>query len=198
MAISDLLAPAMQVGSTVLSAGSQLSRGDAALTIARRRRAQLEFQASQLETEAGQAKAVGQVGAQDIARQTAIVNSAALARAAASGAGASDPTVLAVMSRTAGEGAYRQALALYEGEAQARIDNIRASAARYEGATQVADATTAKSQSNIGAASTILSGGARAMTMFDKYYAGPKSAGTASNDDDIMKTAFTNPEAEDV
>lgn len=175
MAISDFLGPALQIGSTVLSAGSQVARGNAGEKIAGRRKEQLEFQAQQLETEAGQAQAVGQVQAQDVARQVALVKSAALARAAASGAGASDPTVLTLMARTGAEGAYRQALALYEGEAQARLDRTRAQAARFEGETNVADAASAKRQSNIAAGATVLAGGAKAMTMFDKYWSGPGS-----------------------
>lgn len=179
--ISDFLGPSLQIGSTVLSAGSQIARGRAGEQIAARRKAQLDFQAQQLDTEAGQSQAVGQVQAQDIARQTAIVKSAALARAAASGAGASDPTVLTLMARTSSEGAYRQALALYEGEAQGRIDRMRAASARFEGNTNVADAAFAKQQSNIGAASTVLAGGAKALTMFDKYWSGP--ADTSSDID---------------
>lgn len=179
MAIGDFLGPALQIGSTVLSAGSQVARGEAGEKIAARRKAQLEFQAQQLETEAGQAQAVGQVKAQDIAHQVALVKSAALARAAASGAGASDPSVITLMARTSTEGAYRQALALYEGEAQARIDRTRAQAARFEGETNVQDAAAAKTQANIGAASTVLAGGAKALTMFDKYWAGPSSDSSA-------------------
>lgn len=195
MAISDLLGPSLQIGSTVLSAGSQIARGNAGVGVAARRKAALEFQAQQLETEAGQSKAVGQTQAQDVARQTALVNSTALARAAASGAGASDPTVLAVMARTSSEGAYRQALALYEGEAQARIDNMRAVAARYEGATGVSDANVARGQSNIGAASTLLSGGARTLSMYDKYFSGPKTDDSVTT---FQNDAFSNSEAVDV
>lgn len=195
MSISDLLGPALQIGSTVLSAGSQVARGNAATAIAARRKAALEFQAKQLESEAGQSRAVGQVQAQDIARQTQLVNSTALARAAASGAGATDPTVLKVMARTSSEGAYRQALAMYEGEAQARMDTMRAQSARFEGDTNVSDAATAKRASNIGAASTVLSGGAKALSMFDKYWSGPAPT---SDIGAIAATAYTNPEAEDV
>lgn len=178
--LSDNLGPALQAGSTVLSASGQIAKGNAAVGVGSRRRAQLEFQAQQLEAEAGQAKAVGQVGAQDMARQVALVKSSALARAAASGAGASDPSVLAVMANIGKEGAYRQALALYEGEAQSRLDLMRASAARFEGATNVADAAQVKKQSEIGAASTVLAGGAKGLSMYEKYYSGPSTGDTTT------------------
>lgn len=197
MALSDMLGPSLQIGSTVLSGASQIARGNAAVTVAARRNAALEFQAKQLETEAGQSKAVSQVQAGDIARQVALVNSAALARAAASGAGASDPSVLAVMARTGAEGAYRQAVALYEGEAQSRLDMTRAAAARFEGATNVSDAANARKQAELGAGATVLAGGARALSMFDKYYSGPSDT-TDDSIDAFQKTAFSNPDAVDV
>lgn len=174
MALTDLLAPALQIGSTILSAGSQLARGDAASVIGRRRKAQAEYEADQLEQEAEASRGVGLRGGADAAMQTQLVNSAAIARAAASGAGASDPTVVNIIARTAGEGAYRQALALYEGEAQARMDRMKATALRYEGATAEADSKFARNQSRIGAASTLLSGGVKFTSMYDKYWAGPK------------------------
>src|SRR5204863_7102116 len=99
-----------------------------------------------------------------------VVNSLALARAAASGAGASDPTVLHVLAQTSGEGAYRQALAMYEGEAQARLDKMRAAATRFEGETAESDAAMAKRQYNIGALNTVLTGGIKTASMFDRYF----------------------------
>ena len=120
MALSDLLGPALQLGSTILGAGSQVARGEAASAIGARRAAEQEFEAKQLETEAEQSRGVGMRAAQDEVLKARLVNNAALARAAASGAGASDPTVMGVLERTAGMGAYRASLAMYEGEAQAR------------------------------------------------------------------------------
>lgn len=181
MSLSDMLGPALQIGSTILSAGGQVERGNAGVAVANRRKAALEFQAQQLETEAGQSKAVSQVQAADVARQNALVQSSILARAAASGAGASDPSVLSVMARTGAESAYRQAVALYEGEAQARMDLTRASAARFEGQTNVSDAASARRQANIGAGATVLAGGAKSLSMYDKYYSG---AGTSDSDID--------------
>lgn len=170
MALSDFLVPALQVGATILSAGGQLARGYAARGIGARRKIAAEFAAQQLDQEAQGALGIGLRAAADQALRTRMVNSLALARAAASGAGASDPTVLNILAQTAGEGAYRQALALYEGEAQARLDRIRAGALRYEGGLAESDAVAAQRQANIGALSTVLTGGAKAVTMYQKYF----------------------------
>lgn len=179
MGIGEAAVP-LQIGSTVLSVEGDLARGRAASLIGARRKAALDFEAKQLEIEAGQAVAAGQRNSDDIARKVDLVNSAALARAAASGAGASDPTVMAVLARTKGEGAYRQALAMYEGEAQARLDRLRASAATFEGDTALLDAGRARSAANNTAAATLLSGAAKTASLYDKYYSGPSSSDGAS------------------
>jgi hypothetical protein len=174
MALSDWFAPALQLGSTFLTAGSQLAAGSANRLIGKRRKDIGEFEAQQLELEAAQSRGVGMRTAQDETLKTELVNSAALARAAASGAGASDPTVLNIISRTAGVGAYRSSLAMYEGEAQARMDLMRAETARAEGDISEQEAENADTLSKFGAASTLLSGAAKISTMYDKYWAGPK------------------------
>lgn len=181
MAASDFLGPSLQIGSTILSAGSQLARGDAARTIGVRRKAAGDFEAAQQELAASESSGVAMRAAQDEVLKARMVNSTALARAAASGAGASDPTVMAVLSRTAGEGAYRSAVAMYEGEAQARLDRMRAAALRYQGEVGVADAEAAASSYDMGMASTLLNGGVKALSMFDKYWAGPKSESTVTD-----------------
>jgi len=191
MALSDFLAPSLQVGATILSAGSQIAKGNAYRAVGQRKKALSEFEAQQLETEAEGAQGIGLRGAQDERLKAQVVNSLALARAAASGAGASDPTVLNLLAQTSGESAYRQALAMYEGEAQARLDRMRASAVRYEGDTAASDANIAAGQTGIGALSTVLSGGAKVMSMYDKYWAGKDSAGLSGGS--AMLDNFDNP-----
>jgi len=169
------LSEALQGGGTLLNTSAQIAKGNAALQVAQGRKIASEYEAGQLDTEAGMSRGVGMRNAADVARSVELINSAALARAAASGAGASDPTVMNVLAKTAGEGAYRQTLAMYEGEAQARLDTMRAGALRYEGDLSVSEAKTAKQSTNIGAASTLLTGGANMMSMFSKYWSGPSA-----------------------
>ncbi len=178
MAISDFLGPSLQVGSTILNVGSQVARANAGQLVAGRRKEALEFEAKQQDISAEESSGVAMRSAQDEIMKARTVNSTALAKAAASGAGASDKTVMDVLSRTAGEGAYRAAVAMYEGEAQARLDRMRAAALRYQADVGVADADLAASQSGIGIASTLLAGGVRALSMYDKYWSGPKATAT--------------------
>jgi hypothetical protein len=170
MALADLLAPALQIGATIMSAGSQLVRANAYQAIGARRQAAANFEATQLEREAERSSGIGMNQAQNAALQTLYINSKAQDAAAASGGGALDPTVVDIISRNAGEGAYRQAVAMYEGESQARLNIARAQATRYEGGTAAADADAARTAAQFGAANTLLTGGVKLMSMRDKYW----------------------------
>lgn len=172
--LADLFAPSLQIGATILSAGSQYARGQAGITIAAERQAADAFEARQLEQEAEQSRGVGMRAAQDQTINMEMINSTALARAAASGAGGSDPTVMAVIARTAGAGAYRAQLANFEGEAQARFDLMKASALTYEGKIGVAGAASAATMADIGAGATLLAGAARGASLYDRFYSGPR------------------------
>lgn len=185
--LAEYLPGALQLSSTILNAGSQVARGRAMQTVAARRKGALDFEAAQQELAAQDSSGVAMRAAQDDILKARTVNSTALARAAASGAGASDPTVMAVLSRTAGEGAYRSALSMYEGEAQARLDRLRAAALRYQGEVGVADAEEAASLSGLGVASTLLAGGVKVASMYDKYWSGPRATTT----DAVMPLART-------
>jgi hypothetical protein len=88
-----------------------------------------DYRAQQLRINAGQAQAGAQRQAFDVDRQTQFITSRALAVAAASGGGASDPTVVNLIARDAGEGAYRKQIALYQGNDQARLLDSEADAA---------------------------------------------------------------------
>jgi hypothetical protein len=175
MALLDFLPLSLQLSSTLLSASSQFSRGESYRSSGAARQAASEFEAKQLDIEAEQAVGIGMRGAADETRKARLVESAALARAAASGAGASDPTVMNIIARTAGEGAYRASVAMYEGEAQARLDRLRAAGARYEGAVAAAGGEAAGKSSDLAGASTLLTGGLKAVSLYDKYWSGPKA-----------------------
>jgi hypothetical protein len=91
------------------------------------------YAADNAEIAGGQAVAASQRKAQEELKRSRYIQSDALAKAAASGAGASDPTVVDIISRIAGEGAYRSSLALYEGAEANRAYQIKADNLRYEG-----------------------------------------------------------------
>jgi hypothetical protein len=107
---------------------AEATRNQAALS----RRA-AEFTAVQLEQRGGQAIAVSQRQARAGDLQTDLITSRQLAVAAASGGGASDPTIQNLIAKTSATGAVRRAMDLYAGEEQNRQLRLQAAAARYSG-----------------------------------------------------------------
>lgn len=100
---------------------------------AARKKAAAEFEASVLETQAGQQIAVAQRDVLDVQRVGRLAQSRALALAAASGGGASAPTVINIIGNLAKESAYNGARALYAGEEKARLMRLQAVVKRQEG-----------------------------------------------------------------
>jgi hypothetical protein len=80
----------------------------------------LKGEAQQYEQNAGLERATSQREAMEERRQARLLNSRALAVAAASGGGVDDPTVVNLMANIEGEGEYRALTALFNGEASAR------------------------------------------------------------------------------
>lgn len=92
-----------------------------------------EYEARQAEYLAGQTRAASQRNAFEERRMAALLASRTLAVAAGSGAGASDANVVTTLNQIYMEGAYRSALAMYEGEEQARSYEVSAQARRLGG-----------------------------------------------------------------
>ena len=136
---------ALAAAGTALNAYGKYRAGDSA-----KKRA--NFEAKQMESEAGQRLAASQRQAQEYERQGRLQASRALAIAAASGGGAMDPTVVDIMGDLAGESNYRKMVALYEGEEQANKLRMGAESRREEG-------DLAKEAGKIGVLGTALSGG---------------------------------------
>ena len=139
------------------------------------------YQADQLRINAGQAQAGAQRQAFDVNQQTQFIMSRALAVAAGSGGGASDPTVVNLIARDAGQGAYEKAVALYQGTDRARLFDSEASAKDYEGkVTQLNSEEVAGAQSVLGA-SNLLRSQAKGASLYAKYGAGGPNPGGISN-----------------
>ena len=109
--------------------------------------------------------------------RTDMVTSRQLALAAASGGGASDPTIVNLIARTAAEGAYRQASAIYSGEDAARLREMQAEGAEYQGKTAKVAGELNAVGGVVGGASTLFSGAARSNQM-RKYGMLAKYGGT--------------------
>lgn len=158
---------------TALNFMGTWGQADAVRSQGRRQAAALDYQAGELDALAGQEKAAGQASALEVERQGRIINSTVLARAAASGGGASDPTVLALMKRNAGETWYRSALARFEGDEQARVTSDKAAAARFGASMAEADSAAAARALRTKAFAGVLS--AVGTSVGPKYFKPPTS-----------------------
>lgn len=133
MAINDFLPAAAELFGTLQSVAGYGYGSSAARRTGERTQEAAEFEALQLEQNAGQSIAASQRAAMEERRQAALVQSRILAVAAASGGGALDPTVVRLISQQAGEGEYRARAAMYQGEERARAQTMAAAAKRFEG-----------------------------------------------------------------
>lgn len=123
----------IQVQGADLQAQGARDASRAALVAARRRKAATEFEAQQFDINAGQQVAAAQRTASDNIFQAKLLNSRAIAVAAAGGGGVSDTTIVNNMARTTAMGAYRASVAIYAGEDRARTLRAQAGATRYQG-----------------------------------------------------------------
>lgn len=145
--MAQLALPAAVAGTLLSASGTILgSRSEAKA---------LNSQARQYDDMAGNTRATSQRSAREERRQARLASSRGLAVAAASGGGASDPTVVNMMADLEGEGEYRALSAMYEGETQARQYEAEAQARRKE-------AKNVKRAGLIKGMSTILSGASKA------------------------------------
>lgn len=151
------------MGATALIAGAGMSTLGK-IASGKAQKASLDFQAALDEQSATQAVASGIQGAIQERRKATYVASNAQAVAAASGGGASDPTVVNTIASIQGEGEYRALTSLYEGNDRSRELRARAAVSRSEGRA----ARTAGWMSGI---STVLTAGGDLYDkgFFDKY-----------------------------
>jgi hypothetical protein len=156
--LSKIGGPELSMLGTAMSVGGAVAGGIEARQAA-------GFQADQLRINAGQAQASAQRSAIDIDRQTQMVVSRALAVAAASGGGASDPTVVNMIAQDAAEGAYRKAVALYQGDDAARGMKMQADAKEHEGAQSLVTG-------GLSGASNLLTGMSRQASLYQRFGGG--------------------------
>jgi len=156
---------------TVMSVKGNLDAGNVAADQGAKQRAAKVFEARQLEQQAGQEIASSQRTAQERRREMRLAESRALAVAAASGGGTTRG-VMDIISKLAGEGAYRAMSALYEGDEKARKLNLAAKGARYEGELLNQAGQARKSAFQINATTAGVKGAA---SLFAKYGGGGPS-----------------------
>lgn len=104
---------------------------EAKAAAARKRAA--EFEANVLETQSTQVVALAQRDMLDARRTGELAQSRAIALAAASGGGATAPTVTRIVGDIAKESSYNAMLALYAGEERGRLMRLQAKNLREQG-----------------------------------------------------------------
>lgn len=162
----QFLPAALTIAGSITSYMGNQKSADAAEATGQRQATAAQYQAAQLEQNAGQAIASSQIAGAEQQRQARLLTSRALAVAAASGGGATDRTITDVISNIAGEGAYRSAVALYQGEEKARMLRMEAEGKRYEASMAIDSANARASAYRTAATSSLLSG---AGSLFGKY-----------------------------
>ena len=152
------------------------------------------FEAAQLEANAITTIATGQRQAAEERRRMELVESRALALAAASGGGVSDPTVVKIIAELSGEGAYRSAVAMYDAEEAARQMRLGAYARRYEGSQALESGLSAQRAFNLRGTGSFLTGaGQIGMSLYDKY--GGTGPGETPNREAATTVGGTNQDA---
>lgn len=180
-------APILQVGGTILSAYQQRQAGNeaakASFQAAANDRAMAEFEALQQERYAGEARQEAELQAAEQQRSARRLASNALAAAAASGAGARDPSVVNIMAEIVGEGNYRAQVALYEGEKEARNRLLAATARRMgaesSAAARIGEGRAQSKAGSLAATSTII----RGVGSWAERYGVPQDTPTAVSGD---------------
>lgn len=165
-ATGSWLPAAASVMGSVTGAMGNSAAGEAAVRAGEAKRQAAQFEAEQLRVNAGQSVAAAQRVALETERQAALVESRGRAVAAASGGGASDPTVVHLLSRVASEGAYRAAVARYEGDSKARQMRMQAAATEYGGEIAAQGGRDAQAAYQTKAFGSIISG---AGSLFSRY-----------------------------
>ncbi len=123
---------AFDAGMALKSAGTILA-GTSAITSGIHQKVSGDFQAKQLEAKANEERAASQRVAEEKRRKANQAMSRANALAAASGGGATDPTVVNIMAGIAEEGEWGAQTAQYMGEERARTSEMAATSTRMSG-----------------------------------------------------------------
>lgn len=180
----------MEGAGSFLQAFGLLQSGKSARIAGERARVASEFNKRQADREALLAVAAGQRQMIEERRQANLVASRALAVASASGAGVSDPTIVNLIAKAKGEGAYRAGVALYEGEARARELRLQGLAGLASGYDTEADAINRQMGATLSAGGAAAKG---AFSLYAKYGLNGPGTGAGSGDSSLIFDAGSTP-----
>lgn len=125
---------ALAVGSTLLKAKGAMDASAGARAAGKREQLAKEADAGVLRSRAQQEIASAQQQSFEEKRRARLVASRAVALAASGGGGVTDPTIVKLLADIDGEGAYRAAVRVYQGDEKARLLRYQAEGSMYEGA----------------------------------------------------------------
>lgn len=170
-------ATAISAGGTILSAIGQMRAGQAAADQGRAQQVASNYSGAVADQQAGQTMAVTSAGVTDTKTKTDYLLSKARAIAAASGGGATDPTVQTIEGRIAARGEYDMLSQLYTGGEKAAGLSNQADLYRYTGTQQAAAGESKKTAAYSTALGSLISSGS---SLYAKYGM-PAGGGTAGS-----------------
>lgn len=179
------MAGLMGIVGTLVSAAGTIVGGIAAKQQADAQAAALEYRAKEEEKAAQEARASGQRQALEQRRNAALTGSMLVARAAASGAGATDPTILNLGTNIAERGEYLALTEKYKGEQRARGLEDQAAGDRWSAAATESSAGTAMFGSFLGAGAGLMGGIGKTL-----MGGGSSAFGRYSSHDDFWKRVY--------
>lgn len=143
------------VGGAISAAGT-IAGGQAANAAGQSAQNMENYKAAQETQAAQESRASSQRQALEVGRKTQLVQSQLQARAAASGGGAADPTILNLGGNIAGRGEYEALTDLYTGENRARGLQDQATGDILTGQANAAEGSAKQMASYLSAAGTII------------------------------------------
>lgn len=160
---------AVAVGSMVMSYSASQQQASVAKAQAQQQALNADYVARQQEQAAGQEIAAAQRQAEQERHRAKLIASRAQAVAGASGAGVSDPAIVNLIADLQGEGAYRAAVAGYQGEERARSLRMGADASRTEGKIAIAGGDARARAYEMQGYGAIVKGVGNVASLYDKY-----------------------------
>lgn len=159
---------AMTLASGAITAAGTLAMGAASNQAGQAAQQAANFRAQQEDQAATEARAVAQRGAMEDRRKGDLLQSTLQARAAASGGGAADPTVINLGGGIEQRSEYDALFDMYKGENRARGLMDAATGDRYSGAAAAAEGEAKQNASYLAAAGTILGSAGSAYRTYNK------------------------------
>jgi len=162
--------PYISAAGTILQGAQYIQAGQAAKAQGRAAQQAAEFEAQQMERRQIAENAMGQRAAIEQRRRGDLVSSALQARAAASGGGTADPSIIDIEGDLGAETALRFQNALFEGESRGQGYQTGAALRRFEGDAARRGAGARSRGYYTGAAGTLFEGAARTGTLFQNSH----------------------------